>query len=331
MDPADREAGRKARSLFGRALREVRRRRGPLEPAPGPLARPSASAVTVADAVSAAAAAGALSRVTHAIAIVGGRTVAASSFIDRYAASAGAARARRPVPRWALVAAVLAAVLAAIALVPTARRLFAPPPPAGAAVSRVVFPAELAGRGRVTGTIRPAPVAVATPSPSPTASATQAATATPTASAVPSPASTGGTGAGEAGGVPGGVVGGTGSAVPSTSPTLAPTAAPTPAPTPQPTPVATVTPAPNEDVIEFTILDLNTRAPIAGVCVVVGTGECTGVRSYYTDAKGHWSFAVPRRTTVYDFRFYKTGYTPKPYQFTHVAGRDPDQTTVFMH
>ena len=70
------------------------------------------------------------------------------------------------------------------------------------------------------------------------------------------------------------------------------------------------------------VLDSATGAPIPGVCLVVGTGDCSSGRPR-TDANGRWTTDVPLAspTLVWDMLFVSASYAKYADHFALVQGQ----------
>jgi len=212
----------------------------------------------------------------------------------------------------------LAAVAASALLVLIALFLFggAAEPPGGGTPARAAEPQRdrilVQSRGR-TVSLPQEVVVEESPTPTPSAEPTPQATAEPVAVAAPTAATAGSPepSAG-AGGSGGGNGGGNGSG--SGSGNGAGSATPAPSPTPR-------VPPPGFSRLNVIVYDAQTRKPLEGVCIVIGTPNC-GPSAPHTAADGRWSadVAASSNATKWQLSYIKTGYTTVLQEITLPGG-----------
>jgi len=237
--------------------------------------------------------------------------------------------AARIPPAAIAVAGVLLVTIVGILVFP---RGSSEPAPSAAAPEQVTAPGatnDAGGRGRTFATAAPV-AAQATPTAAPTPAPTQApapATAAPAArtsapGAVPGGVPSGVPG-GVVGGVPGGSVGGAVGGSGSGTPTPAPTLNVLPA-TPPPLAVG-------EYRFFFHVVDSDTRAPLANVCVIQGTFTC-GPSDPHTNALGYyWLVIPPGNVSRYGFTFRRDpDYAPRYYETVWQPGTGTTPILVFL-
>ena len=212
----------------------------------------------------------------------------------------------------------LAAVAASALLVLIALFIFggAAEPPGGGTPARAAEPQRdrilVQSRGR-TVSLPQEVVVEESPTPTPSAEPTPQATAEPVAVAAPTAATAGSPGpSAGAGGSGGGNGGGNGSG--SGSGNGAGSATPAPSPTPR-------VPLPGFSRLNVIVYDAQTRKPLEGVCIVIGTPNC-GPSAPHTAADGRWSadVAASSNATKWQLSYIKTGYTTVLQEITLPGG-----------
>ena len=149
------------------------------------------------------------------------------------------------------------------------------------------------------------------PTPAPTAEPTAQPTDAPVAVAAPTPGPARSAGpSGGSGGSGGGSGGGTGSG----SGAGSGSATPAPSPTPR-------VPPPGFSRLNVIVYDAQTRRPLEGVCIVIGTPDC-GANAPHTAADGRWSadVAASSAATQWQLIYMKTGYATVLQQVTLPGG-----------
>lgn len=238
--------------------------------------------------------------------------------------------ARGPVRRgtFAVACAVLTAVALIVFLPRDARPAPAAAPPAQARVPAAT-PEPAGGRGRTTATAAPA-VALSSATPVPTPEPTAAPTPAPAATSGPprtaAPAgqpggAVGGVPGGQPGGVAGGTIGGGGAATPRPTPSPAPTLNVLPQ-TPPPMPRGA-------NRFYFRVVDRDTRATLANVCVIYGTVNC-GPSDPHTNTLGNYWLDASPNSSRWTFYFVRADYWPQTVDATYEPGMGSTPILVFM-